>query len=439
MPSHDHPSHDVNLKKVDRLSATRVRLTLEFPAETIAEHEKMTANHYARSAKIPGFRPGKAPLTMVRERYKDEILQHVLSHLLEAGISEGIQKAKLTPVSRPKVTLGEFAPEKKLPLSFEAEFDVQPEIEVRKYKGVPLKNQSLDASEDEVKKTLENLRDRFAVLEPCSAQKAEKGSFAILEVSFEVPAKPESNRPVQTVTVEVGEERLLPELEKAVADMSVGESRDVNATFPQEYDEKSLAGLAAVFHLKLLELKKKILPELNDAFAAQIKPGSTVLELQGEIRESIVKSKKEEVKRAHREAIVDYLIRNNNFEVPASMVDQQAGSLLQWMENDLQRRGMTVKNLKPEDLQSVRARAENMVRSSLLLREIATKEKISLDESKLQERVDALAGQMNRPTPEAKNFLEGKGMMDRLRDEVLTDQVFEFLLENAQWDAASGK
>lgn len=429
---HEHPNHDLNIKKIDRLSSTQVRLTVELSDETVKAHEKMTANNYLKVAKIPGFRPGKAPLQMVKERYKSEIQKDVISHLLESGLAEAIEKAKLVPVNRPRIQLEDFQAGK--PLEFHAEFEVQPEIEVRKYKGVPLKETKVEATEDEIEKTLNHLRDRFSVMEPATETKAEAGLYGSVEFTLDVNGKKE---PKQTISVEMGKGQILEDLDKALLQMSVGEEKEIETKFPDDYHEKTLAGKPAKFELKLVDLKKKNLPELNDAFAAQVKADSTLDALKKEIKDSIVQGKTNDHLKNQRQEIVDYLIEHNKFDVPNSMVDQQAISLLQWMENDLRRRGMSVQNLKQEELDSVRKRAEQMVRSSLLLKEIALKEKIELNESKLQERVDQMAAQLNRTPAEARSLLEGKGMLDQIRNEVLTDQVFDFLIQNVSWKSAS--
>lgn len=429
---HGH-SHDLNIKKIDRLSPTRVRLTVEFSAENVANHEKATTNRYANAAKIPGFRPGKAPLKMIKEKYKEEIRRDVVSHLLEAGLSEAIQKANLMPVNRPSVKMGEFGEGKAF--EFHAEFEVEPEIELKKYKGIPLKSVKLEVEEEEITKTLDHLRERFSSLEPAPAAKAEKGHFGVVEVSYELKSDATKKDTPQTYTVELGMEKLLPALDKALMEMEVGESRQVEEKFPEEYSDKTLSGKDAVFSLKLVELKKKVLPELNDAFANQIKEGTTLEALKKEVSDSIRKGKEEDSQRSQRQEIVDFLVKQNAFEVPNSMVESQAGSLLQWMEQDLKRRGMATSSLKSEELESVKKRAEHMVRSSLLLKEVAIKEKISLDEQRFQAKIDVIASQLDRSVEDAKKYLAGKGMIERLRDEVLTDQVFEFLLANAEFQS----
>lgn len=426
--SHDH-SHDLNVKKIDRLSPTKVRLTMEFSGESVTNHEKMMTNRYANQARLPGFRPGKAPLSMIKSKFKEEIKRDVMSHLLEAGLVEALQKTKLMPINRPKVQMGEFGEGKAF--EFHAEFEVEPEIELKKYKGVPLKKETPEISEKEVEEAIEGLRDRLASLEPLEAKKAEKGSFAQVEVTFSLKDGSKKDAP-QAFTVEVGVEKLLPNIDNALLEMEVGETRTVEEKFPTDHPDKVLAGKEALYEVKLLELKKKVLPEVDDAFAAQIKEGATVDQLKSEIRDSLKKGKQQDFERNQRQEIVDFLMKNNQFEVPTSMIEDQFKQLLQWMEGDMKRAGRSISELNKDELESIRKRAENMVRSSLLLKEVAIREKIELDAQRLSAKTDAIAASMNRPVEETKKYLEGKGMLSRLQDEVLTDQVFEFLTTHAE-------
>jgi len=423
-----HHHHDLNVKKVDQLSPTRVRLTVEYDAGVIHRHEASVVNRYTQAAKIPGFRPGKAPMSLIKQKFKDEILRDIVSHLLEAGLSEALEKSKLNPVSQPQVKVG--AIEEGKPFGFEAEFDVQPEIKLEKYKNIPISRKAIEVSESEIEKTIENLRERLAVLEPHATETPEKGSFAAVEVSFQLENE-DKKQEAQTHTVEVGSEKLLPEIEKALMKMKVGESQSVEDVFPADYPEKDLSGKKATFHLKLLEIKKKVLPELNDDFAKQLKEGATLETIKTEIKDNIKSSKEAELKREERQAVVDYLVENNRFEVAQSFVQNQAAQLVQWMEEDWKKRGMKMPPLQPEELEEVKKRAERMVRTSLLLREVANQEKISLDPERLNQRVQLIATQLGRNVEETEKLLEGRNMMDKIKDEILTDQVFEALLAQA--------
>jgi trigger factor len=429
MQDKHHHHHDLNLKKVDQISATRVRLTVEYNADAITKHEASVVNRYVRVAKIPGFRPGKAPVNLIKQKYKEEILRDIVTHLLEAGLSEAIEKAKVNPVSQPQVKVGEIQEGK--PFGFEAEFDVQPEVELKNYRGIPVSRKAVEITAEEVEKTLKNLQERLAVLEPMTDTKPEKGCFAVVEVGFELENS-DKKQEKETHTVELGAERLLPNIEKALLNTTVGETTLVEDTFPADYPEKDFAGKKAKFEIKLLELKKKVLPELNDDFAKQLKEGATLESIKKEIEENIRSSKEAESRKDEREALVDYLVENNPFEVAATFVKNQSAQLVQWMEEDWKKRGMKMPAMKPQDEEELKKRAEKMVRSSLLLREVAVREKITLDETRYKGRIESISTQLGRTIDETEKLLQGRGMVEKIKDEILTDQVFEFLLAEAK-------
>lgn len=430
MKGHDH-EHGINVKKVNRLKPTLVRLEIEMPGNVVQDHEQSMVRRYASQAKLPGFRPGKAPAHMVKDKFKDEIQRDLLSHLVESALYEALEKTKLLPVNRPKIQLKEFFPDGSKPLQFDAEFEVQPEIEVRNYKGIPLKAPETAVSEEEIKKTLENLQERLAVLEPSLETKAQRGVFAVVEMSVEVEGAGKKE-PAKPYTLELGAGQILPELETGLTGLAVGESKSIQTKFPADFDDKKLAGKTVTYDCKLLELKKKVLPELNDAFAAQIKEGATIQSLSDEIRQGIAAGKKDDAEKTRRRDLLDYLVKQNTFDVPASMVEQQMAKLWQWMQEDFKRRGMNPPDkLKDEDQNSLRTRAEHMVRGAMLLREISVKEQITLDEQRMDTKVSAISQQLNRSEEETRKWLAGKGMMDQLRDEILTDQVYDFLIQNS--------
>lgn len=442
-PTHEHDDHDhhdheeghshiVNVKKVDRVSPTQIKLTIEIPFAEVSGHEEKTARKFLNAAKLPGFRPGKAPMKMVREKYKDEIHKEVVSHLVEAGLYEAFTKTKHMPVNRPKIDFKGFSFEKKEPLTFEAEFEVQPEIELRDYKGIKLTAPKTDVADDEVQKSLEDLRERLATLEPVEGKGAEKGLFAVVDIAYGIGGDPADKTKTKAYTVEVGTGQVLKELDEALLTMKVGEERDVKAAFPADYHDKELAGKDAVYFCRLSELKKKVLPAIDENFANQLRAGSTLEQIRKEIRENLEANKKSESDKAKRRDVLAHLVKQNQFSVASSLVEQQMGRMAQWMEEDFKRRGFPQMEWKESDIQSLRAKAEEMVRGSLLLKEIALKENISLDEKLLENRINQMAGELNRSVEETRKWLNGRGMLEKLKDEVVTDQVYDFLLNNAE-------
>ena len=200
----------------------------------------------------------------------------------------------------------------------------------------------------------------------------------------------------------------------------------MEGTFPDDYQDKELAGKKAKFDCKLVELKKRTLPELNDAFAEMVRPGTTLEALKSDIRKNIQASREQETRRAQRQQIVDYLVKKNPFDVPRTMVELQARKLLESMAQDFKARGQKFPQLKDEEVKAVWGSAEEIVRGGLLLKRIALQENIELNDGKLKERVSFLAGQWNQSLEQAEQVLQQQGVMDRIRDEVLTDQISTF-------------
>lgn len=429
---HGHEEH-VKVRKVERLSPTRVRLSVEVPSESVASHEESAARQYGRSAKLPGFRPGKAPLALVRQHYGDQIRKDVLSHLLEAGLAHAIQEAKLYPVNRPSVRIESsgFNGEGAKDLVFDAEYEVRPDISLGDYKKIPVKVPSTTVTEEEIGASLEKIRERLATLEPVEGGKPEKGLFAVVKVGFTLQDGDQRKDEPKEFTVEIGQGRLLPEIEAALPGFSLGERRQVPAIFPAEYADKTLAGRPVVFDLELLELKKKALPPLDDSLADTIDPGKKLSDLKEQIRLDLEQEKREEQRASQRSQLLEHLLRTHSFEVPASLVAQRAQFLHSRLEQELARRGQRLAPLSDKDREDLKRRAEEQVRGSMILAEIAAKEAIGLDTAQVEARVTQIATQLGKPLDEAKKWLDERGLIDSIQEEVLTDQVFDFLLKSA--------
>lgn len=430
MKDHDH---SVIIKKVDKVSPTQVVLSLEFEGEHVRKEEERTARKVGRQAAIAGFRPGKAPLQMVRAKYKTQIEKDMLSTLLERGLVEALEETKLVPINQPRVRFEEAPELTGKPFGFEARFEVEPEVELKEYKGIPVKATHATVSDDEVEKSIEVLRERLATLEPCEAERAEKGLFAVVELGFELLEEPRTKEERKAMLVELGAGKFLPELESSFLEMKPGDERKIESAFPADFGRKEFAGKRAAFDCKLVELKRRVLPVLDDAFAGQVSEGKTLEQLKWDIRDNILRAKTSEHLREQRKEITDYLVAVHPFEVPASMVERRLQSLVRWVYEDMKRRGIeNPPELKPDQIEELRKSAEYNVKSGLVLKEIAQKESIVLDTNRVQQKVESVATELKRSVEEVEQLLTKNGILDQFRDEILTDQVFEFLIKNSQ-------
>lgn len=429
MSEHPH-SHEARITNVLRPSPTSIKITVEFDEKTVANERQAFIRHYATQAKIAGFRPGKVPPAIIADKFKDQIIGDTVSHLVEVGFHEAVAHTKVNPVNRPKINILEGVNGSGKPFKFEVEFEVRPEIELRNYKGIPLKNIEVEPTADEIQKTLDRVRERHASLEPLESLAGKKGDFAIIELSYKTLSEPIKSEPAQNITVELGAESLLPELEKAFLEMKVGETKDITAKFPEDFSDTNLKGREASFNCRLLELKKKVLPDLDDNFASLIEAGLKLEDLKKKIVGNIRIAKEQEQVRQFRNQMVDHLVKGHQFQVPHSLIERQTQTMVQEISKN--KKTSKLSDFSPEDQTTLKKRAELVVRSSLLLQEIAVKENLTVNEEKLKNRVERIAQESKRSVVETEKLLGQMGAMDSVRDEVLTEQVFDFLLQNAQ-------
>lgn len=426
-------SHGTEVTNIEKLTPTRVKLSIEFDQKTVQKEEKATTQRYLQVAKIPGFRPGKAPLDIIQSKYGEEIKKEVISHLLDCGVNEALEKTKLWPLDKPKVHI------KKIPLvensktfSFEVEFDVKPEITLKKYKEITLKNKKSEVTDKDIENVLKKIQERYTTLEPSTETTVKKGLFAVTELSYHIPSKPERKEEPKIFNLEVGSTTLLPELDQALSNMKVGEKKTVKATYPKEYPNKELAGLDVVFECHVQEIKKKILPELNDEFASTVKAGATLESIKKEIAEELAEQRKTEEKQHYRNDIISYLVKNHQFDLPTSIFEQQKSSMVQSLLDQKKKKDPTVKELTAEELKTIEKNAAEIAKGSLLLSEIAEKENIQVDEKEAKNRFNQVAQYLGIKPEEISAKPQGKNIFNQICNEVLTDQIYDFLIENAK-------
>jgi len=356
--------------------------------------------------------------------------------LIREGLDHAIAHEKLEPLSQPRLTnVAErtFGQTDK-PFDFQAEFDVRPEITLKNYKGIPVKSIDTTATDKEIQETLGNLAQRFSTLEPLEAEKATKGCFAVIEIETKLDGKDaaKESKP-ETVTVEVGADKLLPDLDKAIQNAKVGgDWADISAKYEDDHINPDLKGKTVNFRFRVLELKKRVTPEIDDTMASQIKPGATLETLKQDLKENLENHKKQEQKSSYRNQIVDYLVKEHSFEAPASLVEREKYKMIQRLTEEYRRMGRTPEAFKEEDKKQLQTRAEQIARGSLLLSEIATKQGFTVSDEEMMARIEEIANEIKRPVGETLKLLQEREALGEIRDEMLTEKVFEFLTQNAK-------
>lgn len=418
------------IKEVKRLSPTRVKVSLELPLEAVDKQKRSALQHYRNAVEIPGFRKGKAPETIVLKHYRDEIQKKTVDALLKLGVSEAIDHTELVPVTRPNISLKGSPMEEGKPFLFDIEFDVKPEFELKPYQGLKLEVPKAEVSNEALENALDGLRERYATLVPSLSTQAEKGSFVVVRMGV-VAAGGEKVFAPKQYTLELGAGQLLPELDAGLMSMKVGETKEIVATFPSDYDDKLLAGKEGKFTCTLEEIKRKQVPEANDDFAAQVLEGATILSLRSQLRERMLEDQKSQIERLKKNLVVGRLLEEHPFEVPSALVEQQAASIRARLQDERERQNIKITEFTKEELNEITKRAENLVRSAFILGEIARRENIVADEDAVKAQIEGISKALKMSVSDTRARLEQNGYLDKIRDEVLTDQVLDFLLKSA--------
>ena len=399
-------------------------LDIELPKDKVAAEFDSTYKKYQSKAKISGFRPGKAPLEVVKSHYKDQIFGDVLESLLVQGYQEALDQTQLRPIGSPVVKDIQFEPG--LPLKFTAEVEVQPEITVKDYKAIPLVKKVEEVKDEQVDQTIEYLREKNAELRPVEREAREKD---IVIVDFE-ESYTEKNQikkeKFENQMLELSEKTLLKDFLTNLAGLKIGEEKSFEITYPDSYPNPGLAGQKVSYKVKVKEIKEKILPFLNDDFAKSVGNFQTLLELRLKVRENIQKSLEQEAEKELKNQLAAKIVEKNDFTVPEVMLN----SYLDYVVQEVKRR-------HPEaDEKEIRERNKAgglaRIKWEFIFHQIAKQEKIQVNQTDIDERIKHFAQAYNLPEDQARQYLSSERRIRDVKDSIIEEKVLGFLLGEAK-------
>ena len=420
------------------ISVCKKSFDIEVP-EDVVEHEiTHIAKHYMQKAKVPGFRPGKAPMSVVRTRYRDEILSEMVQHLLPRYFSDAVKEKSLDIVDAPEYDAIDYDNGK--PLKFKALFEVYPELNVTNYQGIPATEVSVEIADTDVEATLKKLQEDMSELTPVDEDRAiQAGDYA--DISFSGAAAGETEAMfTDKATVEVGGESTLKEFTENLTGAKANEEKQFGVTYRDDYPEKRLAGKTVNYNVKIEGLKTKKVPELNDEFAQGIGEYKTLEELRTKVREDMEKHRQNHASEELREKLLVWLEDNNEFEVPQTLVERQIQIRMQRLVRDLSRQGINPQRLDVDwgkIQEDQRAQSVRDVKGSLILDYVAEKEKIEISEADVEAEIDRIAKEMNQARAKVKEVLSKDAGISRLRGQLQNKKTLDFLKEHARIQAAS--
>ncbi|HUJ18156.1 MAG TPA: trigger factor [Nitrospirota bacterium] len=419
---------------LEDVSPVKKKLHIQVAVDVIAHEMGKAVADVARKAKIPGFRPGKAPKSVVERHYAMEIESEVMNKLITASYLQALEEHKLSPVDVPSISnISPF--DRNAPLNFTAVVEVRPKIELGAYEGLEVKDHSVAVSDDELNQTIDHLREMYAELQPVEGRALEKTDTAIIDFEGFREGKPIEGAKASGHMLALGTNSLIPGFEEQIVGMNQGESREIAVTFPGDYSNKELAGTAANFTVALKEIKKKVLPELNDEFAKDIGGNKSVAELTEGIKKDLEARKRDELAAAQREEIMAKLIEAHSFEVPQGMVERELQSMARQHVTRMARRGVDV--TKTFDAgkfrEENRAIAEKRVRGILLLDVIGEKEGVQVSEQEVNSALAAMAKSTGQTLDAVRKYYDSMdGGLDNLRSSITQEKTLALLLSKAK-------
>lgn len=418
---------------IEDISTVKKKLHIQVMPDAIAREMDKAVSDAAKRAKIPGFRPGKAPKAVVERHYGTEIQSEVMNRLISDSYLKAIQEHDLSPVEMPNIT--NISPlEKGSPLNFTAMVEVRPKIDLGVYDEMEVRESPVTATDDEVNETIERLRDMYAQLEVVEGQPLGPEHTAIIDFEGSREGTPVEGAKAKDYMLQLGTGSLIPGFEEQLVGMNKGDERKISVTFPADYENKDLAGKDAQFVVTLKEIKKKVKPELNDEFAKDIGDHGTLDELKVRVRGDIEIRKKNEQASAQREELLGKLVEAHSFDVPEGMVEKEIMSMARSQALRLARQGM---DLKTFDIAAFREKNHEMavkrVKGILLLDEIADREKIDVTDDEMNAALAAAARNSNRKLDEVKKYYESQeGGLDNLRMSLIQEKTLSRLLSKAK-------
>ena len=410
-------------------------ISVEIPAAEVARETELQIQRYQKSARLPGFRAGHVPASIIKQRFGDGLKNDVAEALIPKYFRREAEKLGLIPVSQPRVT--DLHIHDGEPLTFKASFEVLPEIQVEGYKDLRADKAEIAVADEEIEQALTSVREQHATYTTVEGRPLAEGDFA----QASMDGKPKDGQDVaeakanpvhmDDVLIEIGGKNTVPEFTQHLTGASSGEERTFDVSYPADAPDKRLAGKTFVYTVKVNGIKQKSLPELNDDFAKELGEFTSLDAVRQQIRDNMEAEKRHTAEHAAKDKLVAELVKRNDFEVPESLVDRQIDLRLERGLRALAAQGMKMEDLKKMDLPRLRAgqreQAVHDVKSSLLLERIADLEKIEVSDEEVQREVEALAKQSKQTSEAVQARLTQDGGLDRIRNRIRSEKTLDFL------------
>ena len=420
--------------QIENVSDVKKILHFEIPWEEVDRHVRQSVRQISRSARIPGFRPGKAPESLIRTRYAEHIKEDVINHLVPEAYKEALKENQFDLVSEPALHDVMFA--EGSPFLFKVTIETRPKIQVKDYKGIKVKDEKIVVKEEEVDSLLKVYQERAAEVIPLPDTGAENGHYiqARVRATMDRGGKKQilfDNRSM----IAVGSEDNHHAFNENLLNKKAGDVVEFNAVYPEDHPEKAIAGKTIHYRVEVESVSERRLPSIDDEFAKDLGEFSSLEDLKEKIRKDILKLKTSEQRKRLTDEILKQVIDSNPFEVPEGLIKRETESLLQGYAHTLQRRGVDLES-KEIDWKEIHGKlsrqADHNVRGAMLMEAVAQTEEIQVNEDDIEHAVAEIADQQRRAPEAVRAEIRKEDKLEDLRHRILMTKTLDFLLEQAE-------
>jgi trigger factor len=409
---------------------------VEIPADEVTRSFRTVVKRYQKQARIPGFRAGKVPESLIRTRFAEGIRQDVVEAVLPAHFRSSIEKQGLTPVSQPQVT--DLHLQDGEPLKFKAIFEVLPEFSIEGYQQIKVEKSDISLTDDEFNAELDRVRDSRSTMEPVSEDRdLVDGDWAQISFKGEVvgeAAEPEA-QPIegQDVMIEVGGQNTLASFNDALRGAKPGQELKFEVSYPADFGERRLAGKTISYDVEVKAIKKKIQPELTDDFAKELGEYEGIEDFRAKLREHLTGDKERRLKTETRDKLTEALVAHYQFPVPESLVQNQIDARLDRGLRALAAQGMRTEDMRKLDFARLREAQHDSavaeVKATLVLDKIAAAESIEVSDEELENELQLISMQTREPLETLRERLTKDGALTRIREQLRREKTGSLLYD----------
>jgi trigger factor len=426
--------------EVEKQGGSVSKLQIELRPEEVAKEWDSIANSFARFAKIPGYRPGKAPRAVIDKRFRKEIQDELTKKLVSKSYHDAIDQEKLRVASLTNIEDVQFGEDKSM--RFRATVVTAPEFELPDYKNILVQLPDTKVSESEVEEALERLRDQSAEFADVPERGVQVDDFAVLDFEGSVENKPISEVAPQASKnlqggkkfwLHVAPENFLPNFCEQLVGLKPGETRLVIVEFPAEFPVKELAGKKADYAVTLREIKEKVLPPVDDALAGKLVPGKTLADVRRIVEHDIEHAKQHDAERAKEAQVMKYLHEHIQFDLPPALLQNETRRALAELVQRNRERGVTDEMLKEKEkelIEGAAGLAANRLKTNFILHRIAEDENIHVTKEDIDHRIRQEAGRYDISPDKMRKELQQKEALDDLAEQILLGKTLDFLRAN---------